>query len=67
LILAGNTVPAQIARLSIPKYNAPSLSRHQKLKGDGPEAKDRGIRFFLATLVSGAFLFATGLFLKMLW
>ena len=61
LILAGNKVPTQLFKLSIP-----SLVRHQKAESDDSPSKDEGIRFFFKTLICGEFLFVTGLFLKML-
>lgn len=66
LLLAGNTIPTQLSRLSLPKYSPPSLRDHQETESDGSPSRDRGIRFFYATLICGAFLFITGLFLKML-
>jgi len=67
LMLAGNTVPAQLSRLSIPKYRAPSLRRHQEGENDGFARKDGGTGFFFTTLICGALLFVTGLLLKLLW
>ena len=66
LVLAVNTVPAQLSKLSLPKYMVPSLKRHQESESDGSPSIDRGIRFFFTTLPCGAFLFVTGFFLKML-
>ena len=65
-ILAGNTVPAQLSQLSLPKYIVPSLRRHQDAESDGSPSMDGGIRFFFTTLICGAFLFVTGLLLRML-
>ena len=65
-ILAGNTVPVQLSQLSLPKYIVPSLRRHQEAESDGSPSMDGGIRFFFTTLICGAFLFVTGLILKML-
>jgi len=65
LILAGNTVPAQLSKLSLPKYIVTSHRRHQETASDGSSSKNEGIRFFFSTLLCGAFLFVTGLFLKM--
>ena len=62
LMLAGNTTPAQLSKLSLPKYNPPSLKRHQEAESDGSPSRDEGVRFFFATLISGAFLFVTGFF-----
>ena len=66
LIFAGNTVPAQLSRLSLPKYSAPSPGRPRGAEAADPSAINRGIRFFFKTLICGAFLLVTGLFLKML-
>ncbi len=61
LLLAGNTVPAQLSKLSLP-----SVRRHQEYESDGSPSTDEGRRFFITTLICGAFLFVTGLILKML-
>ncbi|MBT8358347.1 MAG: hypothetical protein KJO61_11310 [Deltaproteobacteria bacterium] len=66
LMLAGNTAPAQLSKLSLPKYNPPSLKRHQQAESDGSPSIQEGVRFFFATLTSGAFLSLIGFFLKML-
>jgi hypothetical protein len=66
LILAGNTVPAQLSQLSLPKYIVPSPRRHIEAEGDSSPSIDEGKRFFFSTLICGAFLFVTGLFMKML-
>jgi hypothetical protein len=60
LLLAGNTVPAQLSKLSLP-----SVKRHQENESDGSPSKDEGKRFFSTTLICGAFLFLTGLILKL--
>ena len=61
LLLAANTVPAQLSKLSLP-----SVRRHQENESDGSPSKDEGKRFFFTTLICGAFLFVTGLILKLL-
>ena len=61
LLLAGNTVPAQLSKLSIP-----SVKPQKEYKNDGTPSTEEGIRFFFTTLICGAFLFVTGLILKML-
>jgi hypothetical protein len=66
LILTGNTVQAQLSQLSLPKYIAPSLRRHQEAESDGITSIGGGIIFFFTTLICGAFLFVTGFVLKML-
>ena len=66
LIFAGNTVPAQLSRLSLPKYEAPSFKRHREAKIGGYRSRDEAIRMLITTLICGAFLLMTGLFLKML-
>ena len=65
-VLAGNTVPSQLSHLSLPKYIVPSLRRHQDAESDGSPSIDGGIRFFFTTLICGAVLFVTGLFLRIL-
>jgi len=60
LLLAGNTVPAQLSKLSLL-----SVRRHQEYESDGSPSEDEGRRFFFTTLMCGAFLFVTGLILKM--
>ena len=66
LTLAGNTVPAQLSKLSLPKYIPPSHKRHQEAESDGSPSIDGRISFLFTTLMAGVFLFVTGLFLKML-
>ncbi len=61
LLLAGNTVPAQLSKLSLS-----SVRHHQENESDGSPSKDEGKRFFFTTLICGAFLFVTGLILKLL-
>jgi hypothetical protein len=61
LLLAGDTVPAQLSKLSLP-----SVRLQEEYENDSTSAKDEGKRFFFTTLICGAFLFVTGLFLKML-
>ena len=60
LILAGNTVPAQLSKLSLP-----SVRPQEEYENDGTSSKDEGKRFFFTTLICGAFLLVTGLILKM--
>ena len=60
LLLAGNTVPAQLSKLSLP-----SAKRDRKYKNDGTQYSDEGRRFFFATLICGAFLLVTGLIIIM--
>ena len=60
LLLAGNTVPAQLSKLSLP-----SVRPKEEYENDGISSKDEGKRFFFMTLICGAFLFVTGLILKM--
>ncbi|MGB5617257.1 MAG: hypothetical protein WBM78_10480 [Desulfobacterales bacterium] len=66
LTFAGNTVPTQLSQLSLPKFEVPSIKRHQEAERDGSPFRDDGIRFLFTTLICGAFLFVTGLFLKIL-
>jgi len=60
LLLAGNTVPAQLSKLSLP-----SVKRLQENESDASPSKDEEKRFFFTTLICGAFLFLTGLILKL--
>ncbi len=60
LLLAGNTVPAQLSKLSLP-----SVRRHQENESNISPSMDEGKRFFFTTLICGAFLFATGLIFKL--
>jgi len=60
LLLAGNTVPAQLSKLSLP-----SVRPQKEYENDGTSSKDEGKRFFFTTLICGAFLLVTGLILKM--
>ena len=66
LIFAANTVPAQLSRLSLPKYKRTSFKRLQKAESDDSQTGTEGRIFFLTTFICGAFLLVTGLFLKML-
>jgi len=61
LLFAGNTVPAQLSKLSLP-----FVRPQEEYESDGSSSKDEGRRFFFTTLICGAFLFMTGLILKML-
>jgi hypothetical protein len=60
LLLAGNTVPAQLSKLSLPPVRL-----QEEYESDGSPSKDEGKRFFFTTLICGAFLFVTGLILKL--
>jgi len=64
LTLFGNTVPAQLSKLSLPKYNPPSAEPHKETEIDGSAPNNRGIELFLTSLICGAFLFITGLILR---
>ena len=61
LILAGNTVPAQLSKLSLP-----SIRPQEEYENDVTSFRDEGKRFFFTTLIWGVFLLVTGLILKML-
>ena len=64
LLLAGNTIPAQLSNLSIPRHKSSAIRDRNKKENGDPTSKDAAIRFFLMTLICGAFLFVTGLLLK---
>jgi len=59
-LLAGNAVPAQLSKLSLP-----SVGPQEEYENDGTSNKDEGRRSFFTTLICGVFLFVTGLILKM--
>lgn len=61
LLLAGNTVPAQLSKLSLQ-----SVRTYREFERDGSPFRDEARRFFVTALICGAFLFVTGLNLKML-
>ena len=61
LLLAGNAVPAQLSKLSLP-----SVRHQEEYESDGPPSMDEGKRFLFTALICGGFLFVTGLILKML-
>lgn len=60
LLLAGNTVPAQLSKLSLP-----SVRPQEEYRNHHTSSKDEGRRFFFMTLICGAFLFVTGFILTM--
>jgi hypothetical protein len=64
LTLAGNTVPAQLSKLSLPKYSPPSIEPHKETEIDASVTSNRGKELFLTSLICGALLFATGLILR---
>ena len=64
LTLFGNTVPAQLSKLSLPKYSPPSTEPHKKTEIDGSVTSNRGKELFLTSLICGALLFVTGLILR---
>lgn len=63
LLLAVNTIPAQLSKLSIPRYKSSTIKDRNEKEGDEPSSKDSGIRFFFMTLICGACLFLTGFLL----
>ena len=50
LLLAGNTVPAQLSKLSLP-----SVRPQEEYQNGGTSSKDEGKRFFFTTLISEHF------------
>ena len=64
LTLFGNTVPAQLSKLSLPKYSPPSTEPHKETEIDGSAPSNRGKELFLTSLICGALLFVTGLILR---
>jgi hypothetical protein len=66
LTLFGNTVPAQLSKLSLPKYSPPPTEPHKETEIDGSVTRNRGKELFLTSLICGALLFVTGLILRIL-
>jgi hypothetical protein len=64
LTLFGNTVPAQLSELSLPKYSPTSTEPRKETKIDGSVPTNRGKELFLVSLICGALLFVTGLILR---
>jgi hypothetical protein len=65
LTLFGNSVPAQLSKLSLPTYSPPPTEAHEKTKIDGSVPSNRGKELLLTSLICGALLFVTGLILRM--
>ena len=59
LLLGGNTVPAQLSKLSLV-----FVRRSQEDGENGPSGRNEGKRFFYTTLIWAVLLFATGIVLK---
>ncbi len=66
LTLFGNTVPAQLSKLALPKYSPSSTEPNEETKINGLVTINRGKELFLKSLICGALLFTTGLLLRML-
>ena len=64
LTLFGNTVPAQLSKLSLPKYSPPSTDPHEETEIDRSVTSNRGKELFLKSLICGALLLMTGLILR---
>jgi hypothetical protein len=64
LTLFGNTVPAQLSKLSLPKYSSPSVAPDKETESDGSAPSNRGKDLFLTSLICGTLLFVTGLILR---
>jgi hypothetical protein len=61
LLWAGSTVSAQHSKLSLS-----SVRRQEEYESDSSSSKDEGRRFFFTILICEAFLFVTGLIIRML-
>lgn len=66
LTFAGNTVPAQLSQLSLPKYKTTTNRRRTKKENDDVHTRDERIRLFLMILICSAFLFATGIIMQII-
>ena len=64
LTLFRNTVPAQLSKLSLPKYSPPSTEPHKETEIDGSGPSNLGKELFLTSLICGALLFVTGFILR---
>ena len=64
LTLFGNTVPAQLSKLSLPKSSPPSIEPHKETEIEGSATSNRGKELFFKSLICGALLFITGLILR---
>ncbi len=64
LTLFGNTVPAQLSKISLPKYSPPSTANHKETEIDESATSNRGKELFMTSLICGALLFVTGLILR---
>ena len=64
LTFAGNKVPAQLSRLSLPKYSPPKTKHDQDAERIESSTRNEAIGFFIATILSAALLFVTGVLLK---
>lgn len=67
LTFAGNTIPDQLGKLSLPKYNAPTETPHRDSGVSDSSRRDVANRFFLIAFICAAFLFLTGAVLKIAW
>jgi len=66
LTLFGNTVPAQLSKLSLPKYSPPSTKPYKETERDRTATINHGKELFFTSLICGALLFGTGFILRML-
>lgn len=66
LTSAGNTVPAQLSKLSLPKYKASTAIRHEGAAGNRLQSGNEGKYLLFTSLISGVSLFVTGLLIKLL-
>lgn len=64
LTLFGNTVPAQLSKLSFPKYKPPSTESDKETEIDGSVTTNHGKELFLTSLICGTLLLVTGLILR---
>jgi hypothetical protein len=66
LTLFGNTVPAQLSKLALPKYSPASTEPNEETEINGLVTINRGKELFLTSLICGVLLFVTGLLLRIL-
>ena len=65
-ILGGNTLPAQLSKLSLPRYAVSSAQPREQIKSHTSSSVEAAVNLLFACLFSGALLCITGLLIKSL-
>ena len=66
LLFAGNTIPSELAKLSIFRHDRSALKDRNEKETANSQSREAGIRFLFTTLICGVCLFITGLMVKFL-